>query len=114
MVKRYFFLSLLALSSLAAVANNPRSTLKRSSSLKTQALVELVRSSGKSFILQSRTASSQPISFMITDSRGVVVMFGDNYRSGEVLNLSHFQSGNYTMYFDNKTNSAAAYFTLGR
>ncbi len=114
MVKHYFFLSLLTIISLSALSNNPKGSYKKPRSSKPHSLVEVVQSSGRSFILRTLTSSSRPISFVITDARGIVVMFGDNYRNGSILNFSHFQSGNYTMYFDNDTNSAAAYFTVSR
>lgn len=115
MVKRYFFLSLLTLICLSSFGNHPKNSYKKSrSSYRPAALVEVVKTSGKSFVLRSTTASQKPISFVITDSRGIVVMFGDNYKNGSILNFSHFQTGSYTMYFDNDTNSAAAYFTVSK
>lgn len=114
MVKLYFLLSLLLLP-YASFSNKPGNTVnKPKSSIGSKASVELISASGRSFILRNRNSSNRPISFMVTDSRGVVVMFGDNYSSGSILNFSHFQSGNYTMYFDKDTNSAAAYFTVAR
>ncbi len=41
-------------------------------------------------------------------------MMGDSYPSGSVLDLNHFKSGNYTMYFDKDTNAEAAYFTVSK
>lgn len=62
----------------------------------------------KTYTLLSQVNSDRPISFMITDSRGVVVMFGDNYASGSSISLSHFPAGTYTVYFDRDSQSAAA------
>lgn len=52
------------------------------------------------------------ISFVITDSRGVIKMFGENYRSGSSINVGHLEHGNYTIFFGSDTNSAEGYFTV--
>lgn len=116
MVKRYLSFIVVSLVCLSSFSNNPRTSIKKSKSpvVKVQSLIEVVSETGGSFTLRSSTATNAPISFIIADSRGVVVMFGDNYRNGSVLNLGHFQDGSYTMYFDNDTNSAAAYFTVSK
>lgn len=117
MKRFYFFLSLLLLTNLTSFANHPSGPVKKTKVVRTQpvALVEMIpRGDGSSFVLHSIAATSRPISFMITDSRGVVVMFGDNYSNGSVLNFSHFHNGSYTVYFDRDTNSASANFTVSR
>ncbi len=109
MRKNLLFLSLLLTTSLVAFSADPTGSGKKSKVNKRQQLIEVVQQgTGKSFLIQPLTEYSKPISFMITDKKGVVVMFGDNYRSGSNVDLSHFQTGEYTFYFDKDTNSAEA------
>lgn len=66
------------------------------------------------FQLQSENPEVKSISFVVTDAKGVVQMFGDNYNNGSVLSFNHLGYGDYTMYFASGINSAAARFTVSQ
>ncbi len=113
MVKLYSLISLFIILSFSVLGNNPRSAEKRSTNVKRQSIQVVKQPGSNLFQLQSENPEVKSISFVVTDARGVVQMFGDNYNNGSVLSFAHLGHGDYTMYFASGINSAAARFMVG-
>ncbi len=115
MVKNYFLLFSLVLLQLAVFGNNPKSSVKKAAANVKRQTIQVVKQPGSNlFLLQSESPEIKLISFVVTDAKGVVQMFGDNYNNGSLLSFNHLSNGDYTMYFASGINSSEARFTVNR
>lgn len=67
---------------------------------------------GKNVITLESPDQLRNISFVIADSQGIIRMFGDNYRTGASINVSHLTRGYYTIIFSKDVSSSVGHFTV--